>query len=58
MTRVLVIYFSVTGNTRALAEAVIRGAKSVDGTDCILMPAAEVTNQDWLAPTSARWPRR
>lgn len=49
MTRVLVIYFSVTGNTRALAEAVIRGAKSVDGTDCILMPAAEVTNQDWLA---------
>ncbi len=49
MTRVLVIYFSVTGNTRALAEAVVRGVKSVDGTGCVLMPAGEVTNQDWLA---------
>ena len=49
MTRMLVIYFSVTGNTRALAEAVVRGVKSVDGTRCVLMPADEVTNQDWLA---------
>ncbi|MBN2559560.1 MAG: NAD(P)H-dependent oxidoreductase [Phycisphaerae bacterium] len=49
MARVLVIYFSVTGNTKTMADAVVRGVTSVEGAECILMPAAEVTNQDWVA---------
>lgn len=49
MARVLVIYFSVTGNTKTLADAVVNGVTSVAGTECILMPAADVTNQDWVA---------
>jgi NAD(P)H dehydrogenase (quinone) len=49
MARVLIIYFSVTGNTKAMADAVVQGVSSVDGVECILMPALEVTNQDWVA---------
>ncbi|MCU0522865.1 MAG: NAD(P)H-dependent oxidoreductase [Anaerolineae bacterium] len=49
MSRVLVIYFSVTGNTKALADAVVKGVTSVAGVECIPVTAAEVTNQDWVA---------
>lgn len=49
MTRVLVTYFSVTGNTAALAEAVAEGVRSVDGVECVYMPIAEVTNRDLVA---------
>ena len=49
MTRVLVVYHSVTGHTRALAEAVAEGARSVEGIDCRLLPVGEVSNDDLLA---------
>lgn len=49
MTRILVIYHSVTGHTQALAEAVLEGAQSVAGASCRLMPVADVTNDDLLA---------
>ena len=49
MTQVLVVCHSVTGHTRALAEAVVEGARSLEGVTCRLLAAAEVTNDDLLA---------
>jgi NAD(P)H dehydrogenase (quinone) len=49
MARILVTYFSVTGNTQALAEGVIEGARSVSGIECIDKPVAEVSNDDLVA---------
>ena len=46
---VLVMYYSRTGKTRALAEAVARGIEEVEGVDCTLKPAAEVTAADFSA---------
>ena len=49
MTQILVTYFSATGNTKALAEAVIEGVKSVPGVDCVVKTVSQTTNEDWLA---------
>jgi NAD(P)H dehydrogenase (quinone) len=49
MAQVLVNYFSATGNTKLMAEAVVEGVNSVEGVECILKPVSEVTNDDWLA---------
>ena len=49
MTRILVTYFSATGNTKALAEAVIDGVKSVSGVECVVKTVAKTTNSDWLS---------
>ncbi|TFG71237.1 MAG: flavodoxin family protein [Anaerolineales bacterium] len=48
MTQILVTYFSVTGNTKALAQAVIEGIATVPGVDCVVKKVTEVTNEDWL----------
>ena len=42
MGRVLVIYHSDKGHTRSLAELVAEGARSVEGTEVKLVPAADV----------------
>lgn len=49
MTHVLVVYHSVTGHTRALAEAVVEGVRAVEGVTCRLLPVAEATNDDLVA---------
>ena len=49
MVRVLVVYFSATGNTKRMAEAVLEGASSVETAECLLKPVDQVTNDDWLA---------
>jgi len=49
MTRVLVTYFSSTGNTKALAEAVVEGVQSVEGVECVVKTVPQTTNDDWLA---------
>jgi NAD(P)H dehydrogenase (quinone) len=49
MTRLLVAYFSATGDTRMMAEAVLEGVRSVEGVECVLKPVGQVTNDDWLA---------
>ena len=49
MTQVLVVYFSATGNTRAMAEAVLEGVRSVDSVDCALKSVDQVSNDDWIA---------
>jgi len=49
MTKILVTYFSVTGNTKALAKAVIEGVKSVSGVECVVKTVSQTTNNDWLS---------
>ena len=46
--QILVMYYSRSGNTRKLAEAVVSGVDRVEGVDCLLKPAAEVINNDIL----------
>lgn len=49
MACVLVTYFSVTGNTEALADAVAEGVRSVENAECVYKKVTEVTNADLLA---------
>lgn len=46
--RVLVVYFSQTGYTRVMAEAVASGARTVTGVETKLQTIAETTNADLL----------
>lgn len=47
--QVLVMYFSRTGNTKKLAEEIIKGVKEVSGVECLLKEAPEVTKEDFLS---------
>ncbi|MGC9523601.1 MAG: flavodoxin family protein [Anaerolineae bacterium] len=49
MAHVIVTYFSKSGHTKALAEAVAEGVISVEGVTGALKPVEEMTNDDWLA---------
>jgi NAD(P)H dehydrogenase (quinone) len=49
MTQVLVTYFSATGNTEMMAEAVVEGVRSVESVEGVLKPVGQVSNDDWLA---------
>jgi len=42
------MYYSKSGNTRQLAEAVARGVQDVQGVTCIVKAAHEVTKDDFL----------
>lgn len=44
--RVLIVYYSVTGNTEKMAHGVAEGAKSVVGIEVILKKVEEVTRED------------
>ena len=46
--QVLVMYFSRTGNTRKLAEEVVKGVQEVNEVKCMLKQASEVTKDDFL----------
>lgn len=46
---VLITYYSESGNTKALAEAVAKGANTVKGLKVILKPIAEVTIEKVLS---------
>jgi NAD(P)H dehydrogenase (quinone) len=46
--QVLVLYYSRSGNTRSLAEAVSQGVASVEGVSCLLRSTEEVTQNDFL----------
>jgi flavodoxin len=46
MKQVLVLYYSRTGNTRKLAEAVCEGVESIEGVRCLLRSTEEVTRED------------
>jgi len=45
--QVMVMYYSRSGNTEALAEAVANGVKEVDGVTCVLKPVSDVTSSDF-----------
>ena len=45
--QVLVLYYSRSGNTRALAEAISQGVESVDGVSCLLRSTDEVGKKDF-----------
>lgn len=49
MARVLVVYYSGTGNTKAMAEAVAEGAESVIGPGVVIKQAQETTVDDLVA---------
>ena len=49
MAKVLIAYYSRSGNTEKMAEAVATGARQVSGVEVDLRPVAEVTPDDLLA---------
>lgn len=46
--RVLVVYYSLTGHTRTMAEAVAEGARSVDGVQVLLRSVELASSEDVL----------
>lgn len=46
---VLVLYYSRTGNTKQLAEAIARGVEEVEGVKCVLKSTSEVTEDDFVS---------
>ena len=55
MARVLIVYHSLSGNTKKMADAVAAGAKEVAGTEVTVKTGLEATIDD-LRTTSATWP--
>lgn len=48
MSKILVIYHSQSGNTKAAAELVAKGAQSVEGADVKIKQALKTTSDDLL----------
>ena len=46
--QILVLYYSKSGNTQKLAQAVARGVESVNGAGAVLKSTAEVGKEDFL----------
>lgn len=48
MSRILVVYHSLGGNTKAAAEAVAKGAESVEGTEVTIKEGLKANSDDLL----------
>jgi multimeric flavodoxin WrbA len=48
VARILVVYHSLAGNTKKMAEAVAEGARSVSGTEVVVKTGLEATIDDLL----------
>ncbi len=48
ISKILVIYYSKTGNTKKLAEEIIKGVKEVKDIKYVLKTTSEVTKEDFL----------
>jgi multimeric flavodoxin WrbA len=48
MTKVLIVYHTLSGNTEKMAKAFADGAKSVQGTEVVLKKAFDATLEDLL----------
>jgi flavorubredoxin len=48
MAKVLIVYHSLGGNTKAAAEAVAEGAKSMEGAEVALKRGFEATEEDLM----------
>ena len=46
--KVLVMYYSKTGNTKKLAEEITKGVQEVEDVECVLKPVSEVTKDDFI----------
>ena len=46
--KVLVLYFSKSGNTKKLAEEIAKGVKEVEDIECVLKSTNAVTKDDFL----------
>ena len=49
MTKILIVYATSYGNTKAMAESTAAGARSVNGTQVDIKDAESATNEDVLA---------
>ncbi|NLO73366.1 MAG: flavodoxin family protein [candidate division WS1 bacterium] len=49
MAKILVTYYSRTGNTAQMADLVAQAAASVEGAEVVTRPVEEITPQDLLA---------
>ena len=49
MAKILIVYHSQSGNTKKMAEAVAKGAQSIEGVEVILKKAADATLEDLLS---------
>ena len=47
--QILVLYFSKGGNTKKLAEAILKGVESVDGVEGVLKHTDDVTKEDFVS---------
>ncbi|UCF49495.1 MAG: NAD(P)H-dependent oxidoreductase [Thermoplasmatales archaeon] len=47
--KILVMYYSKTGNTKKLAQMIAKGINEVDNIECILKPTSEVTKDDFIS---------
>ena len=45
--QVLVMYYTRSGNTEKLAQAVAEGVRQVEGVDCLLKAVADVTQEEF-----------
>ncbi|MBM4271199.1 MAG: flavodoxin family protein [Deltaproteobacteria bacterium] len=46
--QVLVMYYSRSGNTKKLAEEIAKGVRGVEGVNCLLKSATDVTRDDFI----------
>jgi NAD(P)H dehydrogenase (quinone) len=51
MPKILVVYHSLSGNTKAMANAVADGARAVQGVEVAVKTGLEATIEDLLAVT-------
>ena len=49
MARILIVFHSQSGNTKAAAEAVAQGAKGIGQTEIVLKEGLEATTEDLLS---------
>jgi len=47
--QILILYFSKGGNTKKLAEAILKGVESVDGIEGVLKHTDDVTKEDFVS---------
>ncbi|MBU0768423.1 MAG: NAD(P)H-dependent oxidoreductase [Proteobacteria bacterium] len=47
--QILVLYFSKGGNTKKLAEVILKGVESVDGVEGVLKHTDDVTKEDFVS---------
>lgn len=46
--QILILYYSKSGNTRKLAEAIVKGVEDVEGVSAVLKKTDEVTKEDFV----------